>query len=160
MRWMRLGPMAVAGLLILASCEEEPMETGPEACGSSLGAGYVSDFETNADFTTLMAAPMDAGSVHGLMQIWYSNDLAAVIEGGGAVEAPVGATAIKTVDNGNPLHVVMVKEEAGYDPDNGDWCYEFRDTDGTFQDAGVLDSCLGCHTGFSDTDYLGGTDIR
>ena len=157
---MRIPIILVAAPLLVVGCGGEVGPAEGEPCGSTLGTGYVSDFQTNPDFTTFMTAPEDAGSVHGNMQIWYSNDLADLIDGGGAVEAPVGATSIKTVDNGNQLHVVMVKEEAGYNPDNGDWCYEFRDPDGTFQDAGVLSSCQGCHIGFADTDYLGGTDIR
>lgn len=147
-------------LLLTACGGGTPGPEEGEPCGSTLGTGYADDFMTSASFTTFMAAPVDEGSVHGTMQIWYSNDLADVIDGDGALEAPVGATAIKTVDNGNELHVVMVKEEAGYDPDNGDWCYEFRDPDGTLQDAGRLGNCQGCHIGFSGTDYLGGTDIR
>ncbi len=76
-------------------------------------------------------------------------------------------------DNGNPtdLYVsfVMVKREAGYDPDNKDWEYmmiPFDDMNdymtkpfGTLPNVsaanrGKLANCISCHSGAGGSDYL------
>jgi hypothetical protein len=53
------------------------------------------------------------------------------------------------------LLTVMIKREAGYDEENGDW--EYLVTDGTGKqtsERGQLESCQNCHRPFQKTDYL------
>ncbi len=151
MRWMV--PLA----MVLAGCPAEE-----EAPTSPCSAGFAADFETNAAFETLMAAPVTSeggASPHGEMQIWYSTDLVDQIEAGGAFTAAAGATAIKMQTQGESMNItVMVKEDAGFDAANGDWCYEYRGADGTYESSPT--SCAGCHNAFTDTDHLGGTEVE
>jgi hypothetical protein len=129
---------------------------------TSTGPGaFAPDFETSADFFTLMAGPVDGGSVHEVVQIWYSTNARTLIESGGAFTAPVGTVAIKPQTNsaGDAI-VVMIKQPAGYDPANGDWLYEQRDAAGALVNSGPLAGCIACHVGWPDTDYLAGTELR
>jgi hypothetical protein len=123
-------------------------------------SGFVADYATNAGFFTLMAGPFAGTSPHGTVQIWYTTDLQAAIESGDPFTAPVGAASIKEFDNGAQGIVVMTKQAAGFDADNGDWYYELLGTDGTVQVSGAIADCIACHEAFPDTDYLGGTLLR
>ncbi len=49
---------------------------------------------------------------------------------------------------------IMVKREAGYDPDNSDWEYLMTSADGAVQMQGKVGMCIDCHTGAYDTDYV------
>ena len=53
------------------------------------------------------------------------------------------------------LLTVMIKREAGYNPENGDW--EYMALDGTGKEvrsSGRLESCQSCHMMVKDTDYV------
>jgi len=50
----------------------------------------------------------------------------------------------------------MVKRAAGFDPTHGDWEY-FYFEDVTKIEAGRIDSCIRCHEGAKDKDYVFGT---
>ena len=55
---------------------------------------------------------------------------------------------------------VMVKMPAGYDPDNGDWWYGKLDYTGKYVILqGVLEDCIQCHQGASETDYMFSRDV-
>jgi hypothetical protein len=72
---------------------------------------------------------------------------------------PVGTVVIKEKHtNGQQVAVAaMIKREAGYDPDHGDWEYAFEKL-GAGQERkverGKLSSCIECHQGVRATDYL------
>ncbi|HHO51335.1 MAG TPA: hypothetical protein ENK18_10785 [Deltaproteobacteria bacterium] len=134
-------------------------DTSPVEGAPGPGA-FAPDFDTSSDFFTLMAGPVDGGTVHGTVQIWYSTNLRGLIESGGAFTAPVGSVAIKVQDNGVEAITAMIKRPAGFDPDNSDWSYEQRAIDGALNNEGALPSCIGCHVGWASTDYLGGTELR
>ena len=56
------------------------------------------------------------------------------------------------------LLTLMIKREAGYNPENGDW--EFMATDGTgkeIHERGRLEKCQSCHVMEKDTDYVART---
>jgi hypothetical protein len=159
--------VAISGALSLAACSgDEAKESGDTAaeptggCPTTTTSGFAADYATNPDFFTLMAGPVDGGSVHGTVQIWYSVDLRELIEAGGPFVAPVGAVAVKAQNNGADAITVMTKQAAGFDPANGDWLYDQRDAAGDLQSSGALPSCIGCHTGWAATDYLAGTELR
>ncbi|MEZ4239113.1 MAG: hypothetical protein R3F59_23765 [Myxococcota bacterium] len=122
---------------------------------------FAPDYATSGEFFTLMAGPVDAGSVHGTVQIWYSTNVRTQVEAGTPFTAPVGTVAIKEQTNGaGDAIVVMIKQEAGYDAAHNDWLYEQRDAGGTLGNSGPLQGCWSCHQGWPDTDYLAGTDLR
>jgi hypothetical protein len=73
---------------------------------------------------------------------------------------------LKAADSTTPeLLTVMIKREAGYNPDNGDW--EFLVMDGKaekVQASGRLENCQACHQQEKATDYVSRrylpTDVR
>ena len=73
---------------------------------------------------------------------------------------PQGSVVIKekltTATSTNPeLLTVMIKREAGYNPDSGDWEYLVFDGSGkTVQARGKLENCQSCHKMDQDTDYI------
>ena len=76
---------------------------------------------------------------------------------------PAGTVVVKEKypeysPNTPPVAVAaMVKREPGYDPENGDWEYAYEQR---WPEAerkvvrGKLRSCIDCHQGARDTDYL------
>ena len=73
---------------------------------------------------------------------------------------PVGSVIVKeklsTPKSTEPeLLTVMVKREAGYDRDNGDWEYVVFDGAGAKVEArGKLENCQACHVGYRETDFV------
>lgn len=52
---------------------------------------------------------------------------------------------------------VMIKREPGYDPEHGDWEYAYEERSPKTEQTlvrGRLESCIKCHSGARDTDYL------
>lgn len=154
-------PLLAAASLTLAACGDDG---GDDVAGPG---AYDPAFETSAEFFTLMSGPVAGQSPHGTVQIWYSTN--AMESLGGAV--PVGTVSIKTADPDNDgtvdAHVVMIKREAGYDPDHGDWEYQMRAPGGAILDdengqpiQGALELCISCHSAAAATDYLAGTSLR
>lgn len=137
------------------------------AIAGEMGPGeFKADFKTSGQFFTLMKDMVMGKSPHGKVQIWYSNDLKDLV-GKDTFTAPVGAVSIKPFEMGEKMGLaVMVKKQAGYDPDNGDWYYEMRMLDGKLMEkdgmamTGKLAGCIKCHAVFSAKDYLGGTQMR
>jgi hypothetical protein len=76
--------------------------------------------------------------------------------------APVGTVVIKEKHakgqaNGPTAVAAMIKREAGYDPDHGDWEYAFEQLQPEEKrkvERGKLSSCIECHQGARNTDYL------
>ena len=73
---------------------------------------------------------------------------------------PLGSIIVKeklpTATSDKPeLLTVMIKREAGYNPESGDWEYMVLDGSGkSVQDRGKLDNCQSCHQVDKDTDYV------
>jgi hypothetical protein len=73
---------------------------------------------------------------------------------------PVGSVIVKeklTDDKATEPHAyaAMIKREAGYDPDHGDWEYVYADLgEGGKVERGKIESCIACHTGQAKQDYL------
>ena len=99
----------------------------------------------------------------------YMNDSAAkaFLTNGSAF--PVGATIVKqkTIHGymdktGKRVHDAnngvggMIKRPAGYDPEHGDWEY-FYFEDPKKIETGRVTSCVQCHSGAKDKDYVFGT---
>jgi hypothetical protein len=73
---------------------------------------------------------------------------------------PVGSVIVKeklsAETSAEPeLLTVMIRREAGYNPDSGDWEYLVTDGKGEKVTAqGKLETCNVCHTGVKDTGYI------
>jgi hypothetical protein len=73
---------------------------------------------------------------------------------------PAGSLVVKekltTRDSSDPeLLTAMLKREAGYDPEGGDW--EYLVLDGRGRDVrarGKLETCRACHQAYPDTDFV------
>lgn len=160
----------VATFTTVAACADASGSDGDDDDLAEGPGAFVADFATSEDFVTRMAAPVTGDSPHGRVQIWYSRNVESLLDLT-TFTVPVGTVSIKTSldDDGAILnHTVMVKEPAGFDPDNGDWRYEMRGPDGaiaTDPDSGepmngAIAMCIGCHQAAAATDYLAGTGLR
>ncbi|HEY0320457.1 MAG TPA: cytochrome P460 family protein [Pyrinomonadaceae bacterium] len=122
----------------------------------------------HAQIAALCAAPtaarnnMEAGNPHLDKFITvYVNDIGkrAMMEEK-SPRFPQGSVIVKeklmTKESTSPeLLTVMIKREAGFNPDNGDW--EYMSLNGTgkeVQARGRLESCQACHMMVKDTDYV------
>ena len=142
--------------LAVGGCVDGP---GEPSIGGEPGPGaFEPSYATSDAFFTRMAGPVEGESVHGTVQIWYSTNLEPLL--GAPFVAPEGTVAIKAQDNGQPALTVMIKEAAGFDPENGDWSYEQRSADGALTNAGALPACIACHAGWPETDHLAGTELE
>jgi hypothetical protein len=99
----------------------------------------------------------------------YMNEVAADAFTRNASAFPVGAAIVKqktglgyTGKDGKPVREAergvggMVKRPAGYDPENGDWEY-FYFEDAAKIESGRISTCVQCHSGAKDNDYVFGT---
>jgi hypothetical protein len=99
----------------------------------------------------------------------YMNDLAADTFSKTNPVYPVGSIIVKekkamgywsttqrTTVEGSDGVGGMIKRPAGYDPDHGDWEY-FYFEDPAKIESGRITSCIQCHSGAADRDYVFGT---
>jgi hypothetical protein len=165
MRNSMIKTQRVPAFLILAAAIVVVASWAGQAAVKGSGQ-FKADFRTSGEFFTLMSGMKQGSSPHGKVQVWYSNDLKDLV-GRPSFTAPVGAVSIKPFEVGATKgFAVMVKKEPGYDPENGDWCYEMRSADGAVQSrggkpmSGKIAMCIKCHAAAADKDYLAGTDLR
>lgn len=96
----------------------------------------------------------------------YMNEPAAQVFSRGNNVYPVGSVIVKekrimdfsgkkSASAGNGVGG-MVKRAAGYDPAHGDWEYFYFEDRSNIQ-AGRIQSCVQCHEGAKDKDYVFGT---
>jgi hypothetical protein len=72
------------------------------------------------------------------------------------LSAPEGSIIVKenfTVDEEPAAITVMVKVK-DFAPDSGDWFWARYNPDGTAGPSGLVQSCLDCHSGVADNDYI------
>ncbi len=99
----------------------------------------------------------------------YMNDPAAEAFGSSVHPFPVGAVIVKKKimlsyrsNDGKQVlgtgHGVggMVKRSPGYDPSHGDWEYFYFDKPSAIE-SGKISSCIQCHEGAKNADYVFGT---
>lgn len=157
--------MLALALALFAGCGgsngDDAGAPGSTVDGTPGPGQFQGDYETSPAFFTRMSAPMDSGSVHGSVRIWYSANVADLPPAGPFV-VPEGTVAIKNEYDSMGVvfvKVVMVKKSAGYDPDHSDWYYEARNPDDSLASnptPGTPSLCIDCHTASADTDYLQG----
>jgi hypothetical protein len=98
----------------------------------------------------------------------YMNEGAASAFGTNATVFPMGSVIVKQKQifgywdengksvNGNTGVGGMVKRQAGYDPEHGDWEY-FYFEDVKKIESGRISSCVQCHSSAKNKDYVFGT---
>lgn len=105
----------------------------------------------------------------------YMNDTAAEAFGTPSVQYPVGSVIVKekaalslasrgieSLDaprGGHDGVGGMIKRAPGYDPANGDWEY-FYFEDASAVESGRIASCIACHRGAADRDFVFGDWAR
>lgn len=73
---------------------------------------------------------------------------------------PIGSMIVKeklgSADSRSPeLLTAMIKREAGYNPENGDWEYLVLDGEASkIVERGKLERCSGCHTWYKKSDFV------
>ncbi len=70
--------------------------------------------------------------------------------------APLGTIIVKeNFDRDQePMGIYIMAKVQGFDPAHNDWYWARYNPDGTEATGGKLDSCITCHLGASDNDYL------
>lgn len=158
--------VAVAVAALVAGCGMDDRPSPPAEPQPQPGPGeFKADYATSSVFFTRMSAPVRGDTTHGTVRIWYSFNVRDLIAQD-SFTVPVGTVSIKETDHDHDgsvdALVVMVKKDAGYDPDNGDWHYELRTPQGVLLQMpppGKIAACIGCHKDYAQTDYLGGTKM-
>lgn len=130
----------------------------PRHSPSDFGPGrFLSDFRTGALFQTPAGDGKVGKGPRFTTKVWLSKNLARALSIG-RVQAPEGSVAIKEMESGSKLGV-MIKMGAGYDVAHGDWYYEVRNQEGELMQeppSGKVVSCIACHGKFAASDYLPG----
>lgn len=96
----------------------------------------------------------------------YVNELAKPTMLTGRGKYPVGSLIVKSKLRSQEtadieLFTVMRKMTDNYDHENGDWEYSVLDGRSKRVHArGKIDSCISCHTGYRDTDFVSRTYLQ
>jgi hypothetical protein len=161
-------------IALLSGCSASPQSSTPFAeDGSSMSEGI--DYTSWAAFTPqpirvpekafldcratpeqVARGPHFAPAVH-----VFANPIAfSAIRSGPTGTMPVGSVVVKEKwwnewASQPSAYAAMVKREAGYDPDNGDWEYVYVQLDGERRvQRGRINNCIVCHQGAASRDYL------
>lgn len=106
------------------------------------------------------AAPKDAGPHSDYYCHIFINDLGLPTMKTGKGEYPIGTVIVKQKfydpeGTRTEFFTLMRKREDGYDPDNGNWEYSTVDQTATkILSRGRTESCIGCHSDYTETDYV------
>ena len=97
----------------------------------------------------------------------YANDVAADhLREERTGPLPVGATIVKEKwwnekAERPDAYAAMIKREAGYDPDHGDWEYLYVSLGEKEKvERGKIESCIACHARAAEKDYLFRTHLK
>jgi hypothetical protein len=172
MRSMKFQLFTVAMLLLLAAqCACSTASANKEASGDELIRDYKHWTQVNpvpavfeANIATLCARPnLPVGNDphHNKFLTVYVNEIGrrSMMEER-LPRFPQGSIILKeklpAKDSTSPeLLTVMLKREAGFNPDTGDWEYLVFDGAGKqVQARGRLENCQGCHTMMAHTDFV------
>jgi hypothetical protein len=103
-------------------------------------------------------------SALGAFTVWIDNDSRAAFDAlweDREAEMPAGAIVVKEIyagtscDEADALLWVVMRKEAGFDPDNGDWRWQEIDRDRRVTSDGSVATCIECHRGRSSCTGYG-----
>ena len=176
---MRIALIVTATICVLFGCKAQ-IESGPSAAlqSSTLGFDFANwpsvtenPISVPSAFLVFCAPPTEAQletdrKVHGphsQSEIVVRVNAIGIEQFKTGRSAPAGTIVVKEKytrysPNTPPSAIgAMIKREPGYDPEHGDWEYAYEEqspkTERTLV-RGRLDSCIKCHSGARDTDYL------
>lgn len=172
---MRQLIILVAGLSVVSGCQPQPTVIVPTKVE---GTGFVEP-DVFSQWPAVTTEPTAVGSF-----LWTSCEIVkqqkSDIEkygphAGYFIQVRVNPMAVDNFRSGKPLqpgsivvkekhyssksemtaYALMIKREAGYDVNNGDWQYVFVEAGAEPKvSEGKLANCIQCHQGAKDTDYL------
>ncbi|OHD28342.1 MAG: hypothetical protein A2V99_05535 [Spirochaetes bacterium RBG_16_67_19] len=95
-------------------------------------------------------------SPHGQFHEVYINYLLEEALPAAGRRAPNGSLIVKENFDADrrPTNLTVMAKVEGYDPANGDWFWAAYDPQGKVQAEGRLQSCIDCHEGMKDNDYI------
>lgn len=145
---------------LLASCgTTDPNATSSEDLSSYETWTKVNDETITGDATGTLGQQVHEGA-GGFREVFVNSVGEPVFAGEASTPFPVGTIIVKESypDAGGSKGdlstlTVMVKREAGYDADNGDWEWVMLGPDMGIRTQGALASCYQCHAVAADTDY-------
>lgn len=152
------------GMSDTSAASDDTVTDTPPPTGDPGPGAFDPDYETSDAFFTRMSTSVPS-QIHAQQRTWYSSNISDLPRTG-PFTVPEGTVAIKAEYDqagDNFITVVMIKREAGYDPDGNDWYYEGREPDGSLASSptpGPAGLCKGCHSGGADTDFLLGFDLE
>lgn len=162
---MRLAIASVVAIFAVAlvSCST----TDPNATSVSEFSGYEAWTKVNAEPITGDRTGTLGRNIHegeaGFRDVFVNPVGQAVATGAQDGPYPVGTIVVKNSyagDNGQIGDLsgvtVMVKRDAGYDSENGDWEYVNLSADLDVKGQGLLNGCISCHSAAADRDYIFG----
>lgn len=176
---MRQLIMLIAGLTIVGGCQPQPVAGVPAKVGNT---GFVEP-DVFSQWPAVTAEPVPVGSrlwIDCMRPIETDKQQKIDKEKYGPhtgyyIQVRVNPMAVDNFRNGKPLqpgsivvkekhyssrseltaYALMIKREAGYDVNNGDWQYVFVEPGAEPKvSEGKLANCIQCHQGAKDTDYL------
>ena len=152
--------LVLIGALALVSCAT----SDGNATSVDTLSGYESWVKVNPETITGDATGTLGRNVHqgstGFRDVYVNTSGAAVANGDSSGPFPVGSILVKNSfkDDGGQMGdladiTVMIKREAGYDPDNGDWEYMMLSDTMQVRAQGAINNCIACHTAAAANDY-------
>ena len=135
--------------------EPEPVDTAPVA--AEIDVSFLQDYNNWELAKADVTSPAHMNAIKDV----YVNSIGIDAFKSGTVPFPAGTIITKenyadeSGTKGSLMALTcMIKMEAGYDPDNGDWAYVNTGADGVAQETGKLTMCIECHTQVKDKDYV------
>ena len=153
-------PVLLAVVAVFMSCATDPNATEVASLD-----GYPTWFQVNSEIITGDATGTLGRNVHqgstGFRNVFVNPVGEAVITGDADTPYPAGTIFVKDSyaeqdgAMGDLADVtVMVKREAGFDPDNGDWEYMLLTNTLSVRNQGAIGMCISCHAAAANRDFV------
>jgi hypothetical protein len=174
MRWLRLG-LVSAGTVLLAVTliqgQRRPTQSPDDRLGQISGyttwARLTKEPYRASNILAALCRPLDDGERKALkadphkeawITVFANPQAAASVDNHDKWVFPEGSVLVKEKrskpDDKTPeLATVMIKRQAGYYPEGGDWEYAVVDAKGKTLEDGKIQRCASCHAQYAKTGY-------
>ena len=153
--------LLVVPLLVLGCSDstQDPQDPDdPQTDGEQLWSFVEgADYQNNWDLWPGRGELYEGQEPHGMLLTTYLNDLARDALAGSPEDGmPDGSIIVKEnyTPEGDLAAITTMHKVDGFNPDVGDWFWLRTDPDGMVEMEGLVDGCIGCHTGAADFDYV------
>ena len=184
MRTRRILGLAVGALGLIMACApadqqdggdttEEPapqVSAAPESLPGTQDAAELWAYLADSDYRSWLLWPgkgerYPGGEPHGSTLTTYTNATTASALEAGTASMPGGSIIVKEnyMPSGDLGAITTMYKVEGYNPDAGDWYWVKFLPDGTVDmdgmAQGMVPTCIACHTGRADNDYIFTSDL-